>query len=184
MLSTFFFPSRLDPVLDGGVGHEDAVLTPQVPTGDLVGQAVFGDETDGPLLDPAGIVAVRQSQVRNVTGEAAATAETAMAGESDNQVNGVVGPSIPEVMKGPGSDSIAAGTMATTWAGSRRPVATTPLKARLGEVFDTGDALGGIGGVLSGPHGGLLQLAGLALIVARLAGETQGEPNFLATVSS
>jgi hypothetical protein len=149
MLSTFFFPSRLDPILDGGVGHEDAVIAPQVPTGDLVGQAVFGDETDGPLLDPAGIVAVGQGQVGNVTGEAAATAEAAMAGESDNQINGAVGPSITEVMEGTGSDSIAAGAVATARAGSRRPVATTPLQTRLGEVFDTSDALGDIGYILT-----------------------------------
>jgi hypothetical protein len=149
MLSTFFFPSRLDPVLDGGVGDKDAVIAPQVPTGDLVGQAVFGDETDGPLLDPAGIVAVGQSQVRNVTGEAAAAVEAAMAGESDHQVHGAVGPSIPEVMEGTGSDSIAAGAVATARAGSRRPVATTSLEARLGEVFDTSDALGDIGYILT-----------------------------------
>jgi hypothetical protein len=149
MLSTFFFPSRLDPILDGGVGHEDAVIAPQVPTGDLVGQAVFGDETDGPLLDPAGIVAVGQGQVGNVTGEAAATAEAAMAGESDNQVNGAVGPRIAEVMEGTGSDSIAAGAVATARAGSRRPVATTPLETRLGEVFDTSDALGDIRDIFS-----------------------------------
>jgi len=120
------------------------VIAPQVPTGDLVGQAVFGDETDGPLLDPAGIVAVGQSQVGNVTGEAAATAEAAMAGESDNQVNGVVGPSITEVMEGTSADGIAAGTVATARAGSSRPVATAPLDARLGQVFDTRDALGDI----------------------------------------
>jgi hypothetical protein len=144
MLSIFFFPSRLDPVLDGGVGDEDAVIAPQVPTGDLIGQAVFGDETDSPLLDPAGIVAVGQSQIGNVTGEAAATAEAAMAGESDNQVNGVVGPSITEVVEGTGSNRIATGAVATARAGSRRPVATTPLKVRLGKVFDTNDALGDI----------------------------------------
>src|SRR6266487_2732443 len=100
MLSTFFFPSRLNPVLDGGPGDEDAVIAPQVPTGDLVGQAVLGDETDGALLNTAGVAAVRQSQVGKITGEAAATGEAAMAGESDNQVNGAVGPSISEVVKG------------------------------------------------------------------------------------
>jgi hypothetical protein len=147
MLSTFFFPSRLDPVLDGGVGDEDAVIAPQVPTGDLVGQAVFGDKTNGPLLDPAGIVAIGQSQIGDVTGETAAAIEAAMARESDHQINGVVGPSITEVMEGTASDSIPAGAAATARAGSRRPVATMPLEAWLGEVFDTGDALGDIGNI-------------------------------------
>jgi hypothetical protein len=58
MLSTFFFPSRLDPVLDGGVGDEDAVVAPQVPTGSLVGQAIFGDKTNSSLLDTTGVPAV------------------------------------------------------------------------------------------------------------------------------
>jgi hypothetical protein len=143
MLAIFFFPGRLDPVLDGGVGNEDTVIAPQVPTGNLVGQAIFGDETDGPLLDSTGVPAVRQSQVGNVTGEAA-TAEAAMAREGDNQVNGTVGPSITEVMEGAATDAVATGAMATARAGSRRPVTTAPLDARLGEVFNAGDALGNI----------------------------------------
>jgi hypothetical protein len=67
-----------------------------------------------------------------------------MAGKSDNQVNGVVSPSITEVMEGTGSDPITAGAVATARAGTRRPVATSSLKTRFGEVFDTGDALGDI----------------------------------------
>jgi hypothetical protein len=144
MLSTFFFPSRLNPVLDGGVGDEDAVVAPQVRTGSLVGQAVFSDKTDGPLLDTTGVLTVRQSQVGNITGEATATAEAAMAGESDNQINGAVGPSITEVMEGTGTHSIAPGAVTTARTRPRQPVATTPFDARLGQVFDARDALGDI----------------------------------------
>ena len=67
-----------------------------------------------------------------------------MAGERDNQVNGVVGSGITEVMEGTGADGVAPSATAAAWAGSRRPVATASLDARLGEVFDTGDALGDI----------------------------------------
>src|SRR6266446_847934 len=144
MLSSFFPPGRLDPVLDGGVGDEDAVVAPEVPTGSLVGQAIFGDKTDGPLLDTTGVLAVGQSQVGDVNGEATATAEAAMAGERDNQINGVIGPSITEVMQGTGAHGIAAGTVATAWAGPRWPVTTARFKARLGQVFDTSNALGDI----------------------------------------
>src|SRR5690349_8860644 len=101
MLSTFFFPRGLDPVLDGGVRDEDAVVAPQVPRGGLVGQAILGDQPHGPLLDAPGVLAVGQRQVGKIAGEAAATAEATMAGEGDNQVNGAVGPSIPEVVQGP-----------------------------------------------------------------------------------
>jgi hypothetical protein len=67
-----------------------------------------------------------------------------MAGESDHQINGAVGPSVTEVMEGTGAHGIAAGAVATAWAGSRRPVATAPLDTRPGQVFDTRDALGAI----------------------------------------
>src|SRR5437762_12742407 len=113
MVSTFFFPSGLDPVLDGGPRDEDAVIAPQVPTGGLVGQTIFGDETDGPLLDTAGVAAVRQSQGGNITAEAAATLEAAMARESDNQINGTVGPGMPQVMGGTGTRGKADGVAAT-----------------------------------------------------------------------
>jgi hypothetical protein len=111
----------------------------------LVGQAILGNKTDGPLLNTTSVLAVGQNQVGNITGEATATAEAAMAGESDNQVNGAFGPSITKVMEGTGAHGIAAGAAATARAGSRRPVATAPLDARFGQVFDTRDALGNIG---------------------------------------
>src|SRR5438034_279011 len=124
MLSTFFFPSRFDPVLDGGVGDEDAVVTPEVPTGVAVGQAIFCDKTDGALLDAAGVQAVGQSQIRDVTGEAAPAVEAAMAGESDDQVKGAVRAGVAEVMQGARAHGIATGAVTTAGAGARRPVAT------------------------------------------------------------
>jgi hypothetical protein len=132
MLPTFFFPSRLDPVLDRGVGDEDAVVAPQVPTGGLVGQAIFGDQTDGLLLDAASVLAVGQSQVGNITGEATAAVEAAMAGESDNQINGAVGPRISEIMEGTTAYGIATGAVVTAQAKSCRPVATVRLDTWLG----------------------------------------------------
>ncbi len=120
------------------------MVPPEVPTGRAVGQAVFGDETDGHLLDPAGVLAVGQSQARKVVGKAAATAEAAMTGVGDDQVDGVVGPKVAEVVEGAGAHGIAAGAAATVRAGSRRPVAAAPQDARWGEVLDTRDALGDI----------------------------------------
>jgi len=78
-----------------------------------------------------------------------ATVEAAMAGESDDQIDGAVGPRITEVMEGTNSHGVATGAVATARAGARRPVATVPLDARLREVFDTSDALGDIGYILT-----------------------------------
>ncbi len=72
-----------------------------------------------------------------------------MAGESDNQINGTTGPSITEIMEGTTAHGIAPGAMATARAKSRRPVATAPLDARLGQVFNTRDALGDIRDILT-----------------------------------
>jgi hypothetical protein len=115
----------------------------------LVGQAIFGDETDGQSLDTARVAAVRQSQVGDIAGEAAATVEAAMTRESDHQVNGTAGSGIAEVMEGPRAHGKAAGAVATARAGPCRPVATAPFDARLGQVFDTGDALGDIRDILT-----------------------------------
>jgi hypothetical protein len=115
----------------------------------LVGQAIFSDEADGPLLDTASVSAVRQSQVGDIDGKATATAEAAMAREGDNQVNGAVSPSITQVVQGTRAHGIATGALATAQAGARWPIATAPLDPRLGQVFDTRDALSDVGDILT-----------------------------------
>jgi hypothetical protein len=126
-----------------------------MPTGCSVGQALFGDETDGPLLDATGIQAVGQSQVGDVTGKATATAEAAMAGEGNNQIDGLVGPGVTEVIEGARAHSIATCTVVTPRAGPGRPVAAAPPDARLGQVLDTSDALGDIRDILTWTSHGL-----------------------------
>jgi len=125
------------------------MVTPEVPTGGAVGQAVFSDQPDGALLDATGVLAVGQSQVGKIGGKATATTEAAMAGESDEQINGPFGASIAEVMQGTAGHGVASGAVATAPAGARRPVATATLDARFGQVFDAGDAFGDIRDILS-----------------------------------
>jgi hypothetical protein len=125
------------------------VVTPEVPAGGSVGQAVFSDETDGPLLDAAGVLAVGQGQVGKITGEATATAQAPMPRESDEQINGAFGPSIPEVVQGTGADAVAAGAATTARAGSRRPVAAAVFDTGLGQILDTGDALSDVRDILT-----------------------------------
>jgi hypothetical protein len=102
------------------------------------------------LLDATGVLAVGQSQVGKIGGEATATAEAAMAGEGDQQIDGAFGPSIAEVVEGARAHGIAAGAVTTARAGSRWPVAAAPLDAWLGQVFDASDALGDIRDILPG----------------------------------
>src|SRR6185369_5228153 len=156
MSARLFPPGGLDPVLEGGEGDEDAVVAPQVPASGQIGQAIFGHQTNSPLLDTAGVLAVRQRQFGNVTGEATATAGTAMAREGDDQIDRATGPGIPEVMEGAASHRVAAGAPATARARSCRPVATAPLDACLGEVCGPCGVLGDIGNVLPWTVHGLL----------------------------
>jgi hypothetical protein len=74
-----------------------------------------------------------------------------MAREGDDQVNGAVCPGITEVVEGARAHGIAAGLVAAARAAPRWPVAAAPLDPRLGQVFDTRDALGDVGDILTGP---------------------------------
>jgi hypothetical protein len=75
----WIFPPRvLHPVLDGGVGDEDAVVSPQVPTGRPVGQTVLRNESDRQLLDATGVEAPGECEVGEVGGEVAAAGSAAV----------------------------------------------------------------------------------------------------------
>jgi len=90
MLSIFFFPSRLHPVLNGGIGDEDAVVAPQVPTGGLVGQTIFRHQTDRQLLDAAGVLAFGQGQVGQIDAEATITVGAIVFGVGDPKIDRTV----------------------------------------------------------------------------------------------
>src|SRR5215210_5167986 len=112
MLSLFFFPSRLDPVLDGGVGDEDAVIAPQVPTGGLVGQTVLAHQAYRQLLDATGVKALGQGQIRQVDGEVAAAMAAVMFGVADNQIDREAGARVTQVVQGARGNRIASSAVA------------------------------------------------------------------------
>src|SRR4051794_41952325 len=120
MPSSFFPPSRLDPVLDGGVGDENAVVTPEVPGSCPVGQGVLDHQTDSPLLDAAGVQTLGQGQVGQIHGETTATTEAAMAGEGNDHIDGLLGPRITQVMQGPTGHGVTTGPTAAARAGAWR----------------------------------------------------------------
>jgi hypothetical protein len=89
--ATFFFPGRLDPVLDGGEGDKDAVIAPQVPTGTLVGQTIFTHQSNGQILDTSSVEALGQSQIRHRCGEATSAVGTPMSRKGNEQIDGLPG---------------------------------------------------------------------------------------------
>jgi hypothetical protein len=73
-----------------------------------------------------------------------------MAGERHHQIDGTASPSVPEVMPGAAAHRVATGALVAARAAARRPDAAVAFDTRLGQVFDTSDALGDIRDILSG----------------------------------
>src|SRR5882724_3872917 len=73
-----FFSPRLNPVLDRGKGHEDPMVSPQVPTRRAVGQAVFDHDAHRQIDHPVGIMTARWRQIREVGAKVRATLRTVM----------------------------------------------------------------------------------------------------------
>src|SRR5215469_10071186 len=149
MRSTFFFPGGLDPVLDGGPGDEDAVVTPEVPAGGLIGQAVLGHQADGQILDAAGVVAPGQGQVGQLGGEVEVAVTAVMAGEGDNEVDGAAGTRVAQVVQATRRNGVTAGAKAAAGATAGLVVAAAAFDTGLGKVLDGGNALGDVGDVLA-----------------------------------
>src|ERR1035441_8744769 len=61
-----FFPRRLGPVLDRGKGDEYAMVSPQVPGGGAVRQAILDDAPYGGGDHAVGVVAVGHGQIQHV----------------------------------------------------------------------------------------------------------------------
>jgi len=151
MAAPHFFPRRLDPVLDGGEGDEDAVVAPQVPAGVAVGHAVLDHQAHGHALDAERVEALGQRQGGDVGGEAAAAGAAAVTRERDDQIDGASVARVAEIVKGAGGQRVASGSARATRARSGEEDGAALLDMRLGEVFDAGDAFGHIRDVLAWP---------------------------------
>src|SRR5438128_7367564 len=133
MLSIFFFPARLDPVLDGGPGHEDAVVAPEVPTGPLVGQAILGDQADGQILNATGVQALGQGQVRQIDREVEVAVATVMPGEGNNEIDWVARAWVTQIVQGARGSGVATGPGAAARAAAGAVVAAAAFDTRLGK---------------------------------------------------
>jgi hypothetical protein len=151
MFVRIFFPGRLHPVLDGGVGHEDLVVTPKVPGSRPVRQTVLDDQANSPLLHAAGVQRPGQGQVGQIHGETTATAEAAMSREGHNHIEGLLGPSVTEVMQGPTGHSVTTSPTATARTSPRRVVAAASFDPWFRQIFNTGDSLCDIRYILAWP---------------------------------
>jgi hypothetical protein len=113
-----FFPRRLDPVLDGGEGDEDAVVTPQVPGSQAVGQAVFDHEAHRQGADAVGVMAAAGREVGEVGAKVQAAGLAAVLGVDDVEVSGAVAPPADEFREDAAAAAVAIATTAALRAGA------------------------------------------------------------------
>ena len=150
MRACAFFSPSLDPVLDRGEGHKDAVVSPQVPTGAAVGQAVLGYDSHGQVHHPVSIMAAGWGQVREVHAEVLATLRTIVLRIGDYQGPWTPGVEIAQIMQRALLALVARGLMPTTRTGVSLGVATAVNHLWLGEILRARDAFRGIGPVCAG----------------------------------
>jgi hypothetical protein len=134
------------------------MISPEVPAGGLVGQAVLDDEADGQGHDPFGVTAAGRGQVDTVGVEVLAALRAEVLGVGQDQVGGPPGDEVAEVVEGALEDAIAVGAVTATGTGPSSEVAASLADLGCWQVLDAGDALGGIGQVFSGSGQGAVLL--------------------------
>ncbi len=124
MRACAFFSRSLDPVLDRGEGHKDAVVSPQVPTRRAVGQAVLDHEPHCQIDHAVGVMAAGWGQVREVHAEICATFCTVVLQIGDHQVTRTPGVEIAQIVQRALLVLVAIGLVPTTRTGVSFGVAT------------------------------------------------------------
>ena len=150
MRACAFFPPSLDPVLDRGEGHKDAVVSPQVPTCRAGGHAILGHDPHRQIDHAVGVMAAGWGQVREVYAEGRATLRTRVLRRGDHQVPWTPGVEIAQIMPRALLALVARGLMPTTRTGVSLGVATAVNHLWLGEILRARDAFRGIGPVCAG----------------------------------
>src|SRR3990170_2776354 len=149
MRCSAFFPPSLHPVLNRGVGHKDAMVPPEMPTGCAVGQSVLDHQTHGHRNDAMGVVALGQSQVRHVHIEIALALTAIMLRVHNENIARPFPHQVAEVVHRPLESAVAVATSAALWARSSRIAATALHHQSFRQVFNTSNSLGTIGSVFS-----------------------------------
>jgi hypothetical protein len=86
MRTCAFFSPSLHPVLERGKGHEDPVVSPEMPTRRAVGQAVLDHDAHRQIDHAVGIMTARWGQITEVGGKVCATLRTVMLRIRDAQI--------------------------------------------------------------------------------------------------
>jgi hypothetical protein len=141
MSAAAFFPPGLDPVLNRGERDKDPVVTPEMPGGTAIGQAVFHDQPDGGMDDAMRVMALGQGQVVHVGVEIGVAAGTAMLGVVYLKLARSAGDRIAQVMQLAGGGAKAISAPLALRAATTRVIAASLDNERVGQIFNACDPL-------------------------------------------
>ena len=184
-----FFPPGLDPVLDRGERHEDAMVSPKAPTGHAIRQTVLHDQSHGQVDHAVRVVTARRSQCRHVRVEVLLAVGAIVHRIGELNVVWPTKEEVAQIMKRSMRRPISITTVSTACAGTTTMTATTLNDLRLWKILGGCDALGGIWNVPTwSRHGGALRgnaplLCSGREIYPKPRVVSSPKPDFAATVS-
>jgi hypothetical protein len=136
--------------LDGGVGNENAVIAPQVPTGGLIGQAVLDDESHRQGDDPMRVMGFGHGVVGHVRVEMFPAMRATMLGVNEVDVAWPTGNQIADVVQNPTAGSAPETRFVTTRTGTMGEIPAAMNNPGFGQIFGSRNAFRDIRQILSG----------------------------------
>src|SRR5882724_9427939 len=149
MRACAFFSPSLHPVLHGGEGDEDAVVSPQVPTCRAVGQAILDHDPHGQVNHPVGVLTAGWREIRQVSVEVFMAFRTGVLRIHDDEIPRTPQVEIPEVVQRSLERLIPIGLVTTTRTGLARVGATGKDNLWRRQVYNGCHPFGGIGSIRS-----------------------------------
>src|SRR5712692_3417436 len=147
MRACAFFSPRLDPVLDRGKGHKDTVVSPQMPAGRTVGQAVLHHQPYRQIDHAMGVVTARWCQIGQVRIEVLATLGAVMLRIGDHEITRTPQVEIAQVVQRPMGLLVPIGYVTTTRTRVPLVIAAVGNNLWLGQVGNRGNPFAGIGSI-------------------------------------
>jgi hypothetical protein len=147
MRACAFFSPRLDPVLNRGKRHKDAVVSPEVPTRWSVGQAILDHEPHSQVDHAVGVLTAGWCQIGEVRIKVLATLCTIVLRIGDHQITRTPHVEIPEVVQPPLALFISVSLVRATRTGLPLVGATGRDDLWRWQVGNRSNSFGGIGSI-------------------------------------
>src|SRR5215470_9017418 len=147
MRACAFFPPSLHPILDRGKGDKHPVVTPQVPAGGPVGQAVFDHQPYRQINHAVGVLTAGWRQIREVGIKVLATLRTVVLRIGDDEIAWTPEVEIAQVVQRPLKLLVPIGGVTAAWTWLPLVVATIGDALWRWQVCNCGNPFGGIGSI-------------------------------------